>query len=384
MSRGAPCSGDPCTLLSDSAWREQWYGGRRRRTFHGRGVAAADRRALRVQRIGRIGGFEIDLRGGQFANHRSPEYLSIHGLSADATGEAHEAWVQRIHPDDRQRTEAYFKECVANGARHYSSEYRIVLPGVGVRWISAIAEIDRDETGAPLRMIGVHIDTTRTKEAEDALRRSEIALRETQQRLLDLNAGLEKLAEERARQLASTRAQLQAFFDNSPDWLTLQRCTPDGKFIYVDINPTCEQAYGLPRSQVVGRQVEEILGEEGAKIPIANFRECVRTGKPQRYVTHRTMAGVTRFIDVISALVPGVEDHGDRFLLTTARDLTEREELETQLRQAQKMDAIGQLDRRRRARFQQSAHDHNGWGHPAQKRERERPGETDRQYPARW
>jgi two-component system NtrC family sensor kinase len=55
------------------------------------------------------------------------------------------------------------------------------------------------------------------------------------------------------------------------------------------------------------------------------------------------MAGVTRFIDVISALVPGVEDHGDRFLLTTARDLTDREELETQLRQAQKMDAIGQL-----------------------------------------
>jgi PAS domain S-box-containing protein len=297
----------------------------------------------RVQRIGRIGGFEIDLRGGQFFNQRSPEYLSVHGLTGDAAREVHEAWVQRMHPEDRERAETHFKNCVTGDARHYSSEYRIVLPGEGVRWISAIAEIDRDETGAPLRMIGVHIDITRTKEAEEALRASELALKESEQRLRDLNAGLEKLAEERARQLASSRAQLQAFFDNSPDWLTLQRCTPDGKFIYVDINPTCEEAYGLSRSRVIGRQVEEILGEEGAQITLAHFRECVRTGKPQRYVTHRTMAGTTRFIDVISALVPGAHDDGDRFLLTSARDLTDRERLETQLRQAQKMDAIGQL-----------------------------------------
>jgi hypothetical protein len=297
----------------------------------------------RVQHIGRIGGFEIDLRGGQFFNQRSPEYLSVHGLTTDAAREAHEAWVQRMHPEDRGRAETHFKNCVAGDARHYSSEYRIVLPGEGVRWISAIAEIDRDEAGAPLRMIGVHIDITRTKEAEEALRASELALKESEQRLRDLNAGLEKLADERARQLASSRAQLQAFFDNSPDWLTLQRCTPDGRFIYVDINPTCEEAYGLPRSRVIGRRVEEILGEEGAQITLAHFRECVRTGRPQRYVTHRTMAGITRFIDVISALVPGPHDRGDRFLLTSARDLTDHERLETQLRQAQKMDAIGQL-----------------------------------------
>jgi PAS domain S-box-containing protein len=297
----------------------------------------------RVQRIGQVGGFEIDLRDGQFFNQRSPEYLSVHGLATDAAHEAHEAWVQRMHPEDRERAETHFKNCVAGDARHYASEYRVVIPGKGVRWISAIAEIDRDETGAPLRMIGVHIDITRTKEAEEALRASELALKESEQRLRDLNAGLEKLADERARQLASSRAQLQAFFDNSPDWLTLQRCTPDGKFIYVDINPTCEEAYGLPRSRVIGRRVEEILGEEGAQITLAHFRECVRTGKPQRYVTHRTMAGTTRFIDVISALVPGAHDGGDRFLLTSARDLTDRERLETQLRQAQKMDAIGQL-----------------------------------------
>ena len=42
-------------------------------------------------------------------------------------------------------------------------------------------------------------------------------------------------------------------------------------------------------------------------------------------------------------LVPEVAEGGDRFVITTARDLTEREQLEAQLRQAQKMEAIGQL-----------------------------------------
>ncbi len=409
----------------------------------------------RVQRIGRVGGFEIDLRHGQFANRRSPEYLNVHGLPPEAAEEAHDDWVRRLHPEDRERAETYFKTCVANGAREYASEYRIVVPGQGTRWIAATAEIERDAAGAPLRMIGVHIDITRTKEAETALRASEarlhevldaigeafyaldrearftnvsrralevwgvsaedllgrriddvfprvcddatyqavlqsmqlrqrvrtegpaasvggrwveqeayptadggiavafrdihdrkqveLALKDSEQRLRDLNEELERLANDRARQLASSRAQLQAFFDNSPDWLTLQRCTPDGRFIYVDINPTCEVAYGLPRHKVIGRTVEEILGHEPAQLPLAHFRECLRTGQPQRYATHRTMAGVTRTIDVMSALVPGDGEDGDRFLLTTARDLTERERLETQLRQVQKMEAVGQL-----------------------------------------
>ena len=72
-----------------------------------------------------------------------------------------------------------------------------------------------------------------------------------------MNERLEQQAEERA-------AQLQAFFVNSPDWLTLQRATPDGRIVYADINPTSEAAYGLARDQVVGRTVEEVGDELGA------------------------------------------------------------------------------------------------------------------------
>lgn len=120
----------------------------------------------RVQRIGRVGGFEIDLAHGGFRNRRSPEYLRLHALPPDATTEPHDGWVRRLHPEDRARVEQHFLATVAGPALDYAAEYRILLPGGGLRWIAAVAEIERDATGRPLRMIGAHLDITERKIAE--------------------------------------------------------------------------------------------------------------------------------------------------------------------------------------------------------------------------
>ena len=112
--------------------------------------------------------------------------------------------------------------------------------------------------------------------------------------------------------------------------------------MYEDLNKATERGYGLSRDQVVGRPVEEILGVEQAQLPIRLFQECVRTGENQRYTARRTLAGVTRTVDVMFARVPEKHD-GDWLVMATARDITEREEIEQQLRQAQKMEAVGQL-----------------------------------------
>ena len=157
------------------------------------------------------------------------------------------------------------------------------------------------------------------------------------------NERLRRQDEQRARQLARSQARLQAFFDLSPDWLCLFRGRPEGPFRYVDLNRACEEAYGLPREQVIGRTVEEVLGVDAAQVPNKHFRECLRTGHRERYVARRTMAGRNRTIDVVFIPVPGEQEGDERFIISTARDITEREELEAQLRQAQKMEAVGQL-----------------------------------------
>src|ERR1700722_276379 len=118
-------------------------------------------------------GLEVVLRDG-FRNRRSPEYLMIHGLPPVATNESHEAWVARLHPDDRVRTERQFLEAVAGTTQDYSAEYRIVRPSDGqTRWVKVMARIERDPENRPVRLIGAHFDITDSKLAEQALRESE-------------------------------------------------------------------------------------------------------------------------------------------------------------------------------------------------------------------
>jgi PAS domain S-box-containing protein len=240
-----------------------------------------------------------------------------------------------VHPGDLETFLTSGRALVQGEVSQIQLEARFVAKGGAPLWVRVTVGPIRDADGNLVHMLAILQDI-------DENRRVVQALRESEERLRNLNETLEQQAEERARQLASSRAQLQAFFDNSPDWLTLIKGTPDGRFIFVDINPTSEIAYGLPREQVIGRTVEEILGHEPAQTPLRYFRECLRTGV-SRYSTTRTMAGHTSAIDVMAVLVPGPDNEGNKFIITTARDMTEREGIEAQLRQAQKMEAVGHL-----------------------------------------
>jgi PAS domain S-box-containing protein len=128
---------------------------------------------VRIQRIGRVGGVEVDLRSG-FRNRRSPEYLLIHGLPPEAASESHQDWVNRIHPDDREATEKQFLVAIAGRDEDYTAEYRIIRPSDGeLRWIGVVARIERDESGRAIRLLGAHIDITDRMLAQQTLRESE-------------------------------------------------------------------------------------------------------------------------------------------------------------------------------------------------------------------
>ncbi|HEV7263961.1 MAG TPA: PAS domain-containing protein [Falsiroseomonas sp.] len=145
-----------------------------------RAVTGAEAALRRVQRIGRVGGFEVDLRhGSQLRSMRSSEYLELHDIPSPQAVERHADWVARLHPADRVRAERHFLDAVADGApdADYEQEYRILLPDGEVRWIYARGEIERDAAGRTLRMVGAHMDVTALKSAEDALRDSEERLR---------------------------------------------------------------------------------------------------------------------------------------------------------------------------------------------------------------
>ncbi len=117
----------------------------------------------RVQRVGRVGGMEVNLRD-EFPSRRSPEYLDLHGLPANAAYETHRDWVGRLHPEDRVPAERHLLDVIAGSDTHYTAEYRIVRPSDGVvRWIRAVAEIERDDSGRALKLVGAHLGYYRTQ-----------------------------------------------------------------------------------------------------------------------------------------------------------------------------------------------------------------------------
>jgi PAS domain S-box-containing protein len=170
-------------------------------------LARREAELSRAQRIARIGSYEVHCSAGKFSNRRSPEYLAIHGLPPEAWNEPHEAWVARMHPDDRGWAEAAFKKAVADGAREYEAEYRIIRPSDGaLRWIKVLAEIDRDEVGRAVRLFGTHIDITERKQAEENVR---LLMREVNHRAKNMLG----LVQAVARQTVATNAKefLQRF-----------------------------------------------------------------------------------------------------------------------------------------------------------------------------
>jgi PAS domain S-box-containing protein len=159
-------------------------------------LRAREAELARVQQIGKIGGLEVNLIAG-YKNRRSPEYLRIHGLPPEAANETHEDWVRRIHPDDRLTTEKRFVEAIDGNVDGYAIQYRITRPSDGeVRWISAKTEIERDESGKAIRLVGAHADVTDQVLAEQALRQSEEKFRKLAVKLSE-SLGQLRAAQER-------------------------------------------------------------------------------------------------------------------------------------------------------------------------------------------
>lgn len=134
-------------------------------------AAALSEEHLRLAcEAGRLGTWEWDI-----ATNRvmwSPSLEAIHGLPPGAFEGTFDAFQKDMHPDDRGRILRAISRTLEHGEDHHV-EYRIVGADGGIRWVEGRGKLFRDAAGAPSRMIGVCMDVTARKRAEEALRDSE-------------------------------------------------------------------------------------------------------------------------------------------------------------------------------------------------------------------
>jgi PAS domain S-box-containing protein len=233
-----------------------------------------------------------------------------------------------VHPDDREAFARRESAAVAGATSPFRLEGRFLRKSGEAMRVNITVSPLHAQNGRAICTLGIVESIEARSPAEKEQQHDEL---------------LEQRIEKRTRYFSATHAWLKAHFDNSPDWLTLFRARKDGSFVYEDLNPATERAYGMKRSQVIGRTPEEVLGPDQAQLPLQHMRACLRTGESRRYTALRTIGGATRTIDVVFSLVPQRGEGGQPLLVAAARDVTEMRQIEDRLHQAQKLEALGQL-----------------------------------------
>ncbi len=116
--------------------------------------------------------WDLDEAGGSI-NH-SPGYSHMLGYEQEELPAGADAWLEKVHPDDRELAQSATEACIRNHVPAFAVELRMLSHDGTWRWILRRGKaITQDADGHALRMIGTHIDITDRKHAEEALRRSQ-------------------------------------------------------------------------------------------------------------------------------------------------------------------------------------------------------------------
>ena len=146
----------------------------------------------KVEEIVHIGNWDWDIVTGEL--HWTDEIYRIFGLQPQEFSATYGAFLETIHPDDRQNVIDAVNASVADANIPYSIEHKLVQPNGNVRVVHEQGKIYRNDNGDPIRMIGTVHDITERKETENELEL--------------YRQHLEMMVEERTRELHKAQDEL--------------------------------------------------------------------------------------------------------------------------------------------------------------------------------
>jgi PAS domain S-box-containing protein len=147
--------------LASAAYLKE-YLGRREMDFHF--GLASDRLRLAMD-AGASVGWDLDVRSGRNVWFGD---LSIFGITSDTYVTTGADFHRFVHPDDRTRVSASIADARQN-QKLYAEEFRVLQQDGTVRWLGARGKFFYARNGEPKRMLGVSVDITKRKFAEEAL-----------------------------------------------------------------------------------------------------------------------------------------------------------------------------------------------------------------------
>jgi diguanylate cyclase (GGDEF)-like protein/PAS domain S-box-containing protein len=264
-------------------------------TKHKQQTAELDRTRKRYDlatSIGQVGIWDWNCVTGDLV--WNDETYRIFGLDSNVTCPSYELYLSMVHEEDRKKIDDAVHESLINKSR-YGEDCRIVLGNGEERFCHATGEVEYNEVGEPVRMLGTFQDITERKQLEEAVRTNE--------------------------------EQLRAITDNSTTVIFLKDLA--GKYIHV--NRQYERLFHVSNAAILGKSDHDIFPMDMADINNMHDKMVLQSG--DLLEVEELMPHDDGMHTYISAKFPIRHNSGEIYAVCSiSTDITERKQAEEDLR----------------------------------------------------
>jgi len=271
----------------------------------------SEERLLLALDAGEMGTWDWDLTTGEIV--WSEGHARLFGLKPEEFDGRYETFRRSIHPDDLAQMEIKVAQAREQGCL-YRHEFRVNWPDGSEHWIAGQGRFFINAAGQPVRMSGVVVDITELKGKEEKL-------------------------------LSNV-----AFLQNLMDAMPYPVFYKDTGGRYLGCNRVFEKFFGTPRKDIVGKTAYELSPKDLADQYASADQELLSNPGTQSYeaaiqftdgLLHEVIFHKATFCSPDGRLAGLIGSVLDVTKLKRAEE--ERRRAEIQLRQAQKMEALGTL-----------------------------------------